>query len=149
MPDLTQLLAALDRDDSETKVTSVRRPRALDEALQTAVALGWASSANEGGNRALRISLEAFALGAALDAHLEAHPELEPGIADVAIAVAELRHDPLADTPEFIRSAAEEILGVKADASADDVLVWALSMLTHGVGQAKPAKPRRRPLVDA
>jgi hypothetical protein len=145
MPDLTDLLAALDRDDTDTKVTSLRRPRALDEALQTAVALGWAPSANEGDNRALRISLEAFALGAALDAHLEAHPELEPDMADVAIAVAELRHDPLADTPELIRAAADEIIRVKADATADDVLVWALSMVTHGV---KPAKSRRR-LIDA
>lgn len=55
-----------------------------------AVAMGWAPSANEGVNRALRDELEAFALGAALDAHLSEHPDLTPDLAGVAMAVAEL-----------------------------------------------------------
>lgn len=147
MAKLDELLKALRRDEGGTKVTSVRRPRSLDAALQAAVAMGWAPSANEGANRALRDELEAFALGAALDAHLAKHPGLTPDLAGVALAVAELRHDPLADSPDLVRSAADEIVKVKSDATPDDVLVWALSMQAHGGG---PKTTRsRRPVVRA
>lgn len=145
---LDELLKALGREDDGTKVTSVRRPRALDDALQAAVTMGWAPSANEGVNRALRNELEAFALGAALDAHLEENPQLTPDLAGVAVAVAELRHDLLADSPALIRSAAREIVKVKPDATPDDVLVWALSMHTHGLPTTATSR-RRRPLVQA
>lgn len=145
MVKLDDLLDALRREDDGTKVTSVRRPRSLDAALQAAVKMGWAPSANEGVNRVLRDDLEAFALGAALDAHLSENPELTPDLAGVAVAVAELRHDPLADSPELIRSAAADIVKVKSDATPDDVLVWALSVHTR---DAKPARSRRR-LVQA
>ena len=147
MGELDDLLAALRREEGGTKVTSVRRPRSLDAALQAAVAMGWAASANDGANRALRDELEAFALGAALDAHLAETPELTPDLAGVAVAVAELRHDPLADKPDLVRAAAEDIIKVKSDATPDDVLVWALSMLTHGVDAS--ATRTRRPLVQA
>lgn len=147
MGKLDDLLEALRREEDGTKVTSVRRPRSLDAALQAAVAMGWAPSANEGLNRALRDDLEAFALGAALDAHLSENPELTPDLAGVAVAVAELRHDPLSQSADLIHSAAADIARVKSDATPDDVLVWALSMQTHGVG-AKAKRPRR-PLVQA
>lgn len=146
---LDELLKALAGDDQGTKVTSVRRARSLDAALQVAVALGWAPSANEGLNRALRDELEAFALGAALEAHVAAHPELAPDLADVAIGVAELRHDPLADEPELVRRAAEEIVAVKPDADPDDVLVWALSLRSHERASARPAARRSTRLVGA
>lgn len=139
---LDELLHALRQEEDGTKVTSVRRPRSLDAALQAAVAMGWAPNANEGANRALRDELEAFALGAALDAHLADNPGLAPDLGGVAVGVAELRHDPLAESPDLIRSAAEAIVKVKADATPDDVLVWALSMRTHGVG-ARAARSRR------
>jgi hypothetical protein len=144
---LDDLLEALRREEDGTKVTSVRRPRSLDAALHAAVAMGWAPSANEGANRALRDDLEAFALGAALDAHVSEHPELTPDLAGVAVAVAELRHDPLADSPDLVRAAAADIVKVKSDATPDDVLVWALSLQTHGIG-AKRTRPRR-PLLQA
>lgn len=133
MAKLDDLLAALRRADDGTKVTSVRRPRSLDAALHTAVKMGWAPSANEGVNRALRDELEAFALGAALDAHLSQNPALTPDLAGVAVAVAEVRHDALADSPDLIRAAAADILKVKPDASPDDVLVWALSLHNHDI----------------
>lgn len=142
MGKLDKLLTALGRDEDGTKVTSVRRPRGLDDALHAAVAMGWAPSANEGANRALRDELQAFALGAALDAHLDENPQLTPELGGVAVAVAELRHDPLADSPALIRSAAREILTVKPDATPDDVLVWALSLQTHGL---EPTSRARRP----
>ena len=147
MAKLDDLLEALRREEDGTKVTSVRRPRSLDAALHAAVAMGWAPSANEGANRALRDDLEAFALGAALDAHVSEHPELTPDLAGVAVAVAELRHDPLADSPDLVRAAAADIVKVKSDATPDDVLIWALSLQTHGIG-AKRTRPRR-PLVQA
>lgn len=147
MAKLDDLLEALRREEDGTKVTSVRRPRSLDAALHAAVAMGWAPSANEGANRALRDDLEAFALGAALDAHVSEHPELTPDLAGVAVAVAELRHDPLADSPDLVRAAAADIVKVKSDATPDDVLIWALSLQTHGFG-AKRTRPRR-PLVQA
>lgn len=95
----------------------------------------------------LRDELEAFALGAALDAHLSEHPALTPDLAGVSVAVAELRHDPLADSPDLLRAAAEDIVKVKPDATPDDVLVWALSLRTHGVDPT--ATTSRRPLVQA
>lgn len=144
MPALDDLLDALGAEDDGTRVTSVRRPRSLDAAVQAAVALGWAPSANEGANRALRDDLEAFALGAALDAHLRHHPELAPDLGGVAVAVAELRHDPLADLPDLVRAAARDIVAVKPDATPDDVLVWALSLQTHGI--PTPTRRARRPL---
>lgn len=147
MEQLDGLLKALRADEDGSKVTSVRRPRCLDAALQAAVAMGWAANANEGLNRALRDELEAFALGAALDAHLSEHAGLTPDLAGVSVAVAELRHDALADSPELIRVAAEDIVKVKSDATPDDVLVWALSMRTHGVDTG--AARSRRPLVRA
>ncbi|MDT7548043.1 MAG: hypothetical protein QOE84_437 [Actinomycetota bacterium] len=147
MAKLDDLLEALRREEDGTKVTSVRRPRSLDAALHAAVAMGWAPSANEGANRAVRDDLEAFALGAALDAHVSEHPELTPDLAGVAVAVAELRHDPLADSPDLVRAAAADIVKVKSDATPDDVLIWALSLQTHGIG-AKRTRPRR-PLVQA
>lgn len=147
MKQLDELLQALRADEGGSKVTSVRRPRSLDAALRAAVAMGWAPSANEGVNRALRDELEAFALGAALDSHLSEHPELTPDLGGVSVAVAELRHDALADSPDLLRAAAEDIVKVKADATPDDVLVWALSMRTHGVD---PGVTRsQRPLVQA
>lgn len=143
MANLDELLKALRREEDGTKVTSVRRPRSLDAALQAAVAMGWAPSANEGANRALRDELEAFALGAALDTHLAENPGLAPDLGGVAVAVAELRHDPLAESPDLVRSAAKAIVKVKSDATPDDVLVWALSMQTHGIG-TKATRSQRR-----
>jgi hypothetical protein len=147
MKQLDDLLQALRAEEEGSKVTSVRRPRSLDAALQAAVAMGWAPNANEGANRALRDELEAFALGAALDAHLSEHPQLTPDLGGVSVAVAELRHDALADSLDLIRAAAEDIVKVKPDATADDVLVWALSMHTHRVSHT--ATRPRRPRVQA
>jgi len=146
MEQLDALLQALRAEEEGSQVTSVRRPRTLNAALRAAVAMGWASNANEGANRALRDELEAFALGAALDAHLSEHPQLTPDLAGVTVAVAELRHDPLADSPDLLRAAAAEIVTVKPDATADDVLVWALSMQTHRVSPhaMTPRRPRVR-----
>lgn len=134
MSDLDVLNSALDSSDAETLVTSLRQSRALAHAVKAAVRLGWAVSANDGVNRAVREELEAFARRVALAEHLDAHPEARPELAEVAIALAEIRHDALADHPDLIRRAAAELVAVKADAGPDDVLIWALS---------RRSKPRR------
>ena len=133
MAGLDDLIDALEQTDSGSTVTSVRQPRALRRALVVAVEMGWASNANDGLNQALRDQLEAFAQRAALDAHYELHPHVRPALADVAVALAELDHDPLAQDPELIALAAREVVSVKAAADADDVLLWAASLKRHGI----------------
>lgn len=136
MTALDALLDALASSDTGTRVTSVRRSRALDAAVSPAVELGWAPNANEGLNSLLRASLESFARDLALEEHLQEHPHLRPTLAELTIAMAEIDHNPLADEPELISRAAEEIVAVKPAADPDDVLVWALSRLLSGTGSS-------------
>ncbi len=131
MATLEALLAALDSTDGTTRVTSVRQPAALKEALRLAVELGWASTSNDGLNQALREQLEVFARRRALDEHYAAHPTSRPSLEEVAIALAQLEHSPLAEQPSLIRRAAREVSTVRPDADADDVLLWAASLAHH------------------
>lgn len=128
---LDTLLDALESDAAETRVTSVRQPRALATAIAAAVELGWAPTGNEGLNAAVRASLEAFARAQGLEEHLSRHPHLRPSLAEVALAVAELDHHPLAEEPKLIARAAREVVRVRPDADADDVLLWAMSLQVH------------------
>lgn len=129
LDELAQALTEV--DDSPATVTSIRQPEALRRAVRAAVALGWASNANEGAVEALREELLWFFRGRALDAHIRAHPESAPTLSGVATALAELRHDPLADEPELIEQAAREIVGFRPEAEPDDVLIWAASLRHH------------------
>lgn len=131
MAELDDLREALDAPSDASVVSSIRQPAALRRALAVAVSMGWAGSGNDGMNVALRASLEAFAQRAALDAHYEAHPRARPDLADVAQALAELDHDPLAREPELLRLAAREVREVRPEADADDVLLWATSLQQH------------------
>jgi hypothetical protein len=129
---LDELARALDEiDTSPSAVTSIRQPEALRRSVQTAVELGWASNANEGAVEALREELTFFCRHLALEHHFREHPEARPTLAGTAVALAELRHDPLADEPGLIERAAEEILAFRPDAEADDVLIWAASLRHH------------------
>jgi hypothetical protein len=121
------LFTLLDRLDADgpTVVSSVRQPAALKEALKVAVELGLDANANDATVQAVRDRVEAFAQRRALDAHYVAHPDVRPTLAELAQAAAELDGDPLADEPALLRRAAQEILGLRPDASADDVLVYA------------------------
>jgi len=60
-----------------------------------------------------------------LDSHYAEHPHARPGLADLAIAAAELDGHPLADQPDLLRRAAAEIVTGHPGADADDVLLWA------------------------
>ncbi len=116
----------LDSQDHETANTSMRLPAALREAAALAVKeLGAAPSTTALAASALRLTLEAIVMQAALDSHYAEHPHARPGLADLAIAAAELDGHPLADQPDLLRRAAAEIVTGHPGADADDVLLWA------------------------
>jgi hypothetical protein len=125
--ELFRWLDRLDRDDKSV-VTSVRQPAALREALRVAVDLGMDATVNDATVRALRDRLETFAQRMALESHYSQHPETRPSLAEVALAAAELDDNPLSHEPALLRRAADEVVAVKPDASADDVLVWAAAL---------------------
>lgn len=137
MSALDDLIAALDEAPGDTESTSVRQPVALRRALRAALELGFAANANEAVNSATRASLEAFAQRAALDEHYATHPGSRPSLADVAHALAVLEHSPVAERPDLLQQAAEEVVRAKPGADGDDVLLWATSLLVH-------ERPRRR-----
>jgi len=116
----------LDHRGPETSNTSMRIPTALRDAAALAVQeLGAAPSATALTAAALRATLDALVMQAALDNHYERHPDARPSLGDLAVAAAELDGHPLAEEPERIRRAAEEIVERHPDASPDDVVLWA------------------------
>ncbi|HQZ33771.1 MAG TPA: hypothetical protein PK020_05055 [Ilumatobacteraceae bacterium] len=116
--------------DGETSNTSMRLPTALRDAASLAVTeLGAAPSTTALTASALRSMLEAIVMQAALDQHYSDHPELRPSLADLALAAAELDGHPLARKPVLLRRAAAEIVRVRPDADADDVVLWAEARL--------------------
>lgn len=136
---LDDVLAALDESDTATTVSSVRQPRALRRALMAAVELGWVPNANEAQCHGLRSYLEALAQRSVLDAHYESHPDVRPDLAEVAIALAEIDHNPLAEHRSLIEQASREVMTVRPDADADDVLLWAASLHRHAVTGTRDA----------
>lgn len=116
----------LDGDMTETSNTSMRIPTALREAAALAAnELKVAPSATALTTMALRATLEAAVMRAALDDHYAEHPEARPDLADIAIAAAEIDGNPLAAHPELIRRAAAEIAATHPDPEPEDVLLWA------------------------
>lgn len=125
--ELFDLLARLD-DDEATVVTSVRQPAVLREAVRVAVEAGMDATMNEATVRGLRDRLETFAQRLALDAHYDRHPEVRPSLAERSIAAAELDDHLLAEHPELLRRAAEEVVEIKPDADPDHVMVYAAAL---------------------
>ncbi len=120
------IIELLDGDAEETINTSMRLPKRLREASAIAVGrLGAAASTTALTSDSLRRSLERIAVRAALDAHYEAHPSARPTLYEIALAAAEQEGDPLAAHPDLLRRAAAEVIVVRPDANADDVLLWA------------------------
>jgi len=122
------LVDLLNASVEDTVGTSVRLPTNLRDAAVVAVDMGFAASTTELTVRGLQDALEAFAQRAALDAHYEDHPHARPNLAEIAQMTAEIDGNPLADRPELIRRAAAEIWSVKADATPDDVLIYAAGL---------------------
>jgi hypothetical protein len=104
----------------------LRTPHALREAASIAVdELGAAETTTALTTAALRSTLEAIVVQAALEQHYQQHPHTRPTLGDLAIAAAELDGHLLARKPSLLRRAAKQIVGRHPEADADDVLLWA------------------------
>jgi hypothetical protein len=116
----------LDSTDPETVNTSMRIPKPLREAAALAVdELGMAPSTTVMAANALRSMLEGAVVLAALELHFEQYPEARPSLADLAVVAAEWDGSPLAQRPDLLRRAAEEIVQRHPDAEPEDVVLWA------------------------
>jgi hypothetical protein len=115
-------------DEDATVVTSVRLSSSLREAVKAAVKAGMDANPNDAMLNAVRDRLEAFTQRLALDLHYERYPDTRPSLAEIAIAAAQLDDGPLAHEHNVLRRAADEVVRVKPDADADDVLVYAAAL---------------------
>lgn len=123
---LDRINALLDASDDTTANTSMRLPVALRDAAALAVAeLGVAGSTTMLTASALRSALETAVMRAALDAHYAAHPDARPTLAEVALALAEQTGSPLAERPDVLAAAAEQVAVRHPDAGPHEVLLWA------------------------
>jgi len=125
-----ELFEAIQRlhDEDATVVTSVRLSASLREAVKAAVKAGMDDTPNDAMLNAVRDRLAAFAQRLALDLHYERFPDARPSLAEIATAAAQLDDNPLAHEPDLLRQAAEELVRLKPDADADDVLVYAAAL---------------------
>jgi len=116
----------LDSTDPETVNTSMRIPKALRDAAALAVSeLGVAPSATVMTANALRMFLEGTVVLAALDLHFEQYPEARPSLGELAIGLADIERNPLAQQPDLLYRSAEEIQRRHPHAEPQDVLLWA------------------------
>jgi hypothetical protein len=125
---LERLLDLLDQGSGEAVGTSIRLPANLRDAAALATELGLVSSTSEPTVQGLRDVLEARAQRAILDAHYAANPAVRPGLAEIALATAEIDGNPLMNEPERVRDAARAVIRMKDDATADDVLMYAAGL---------------------
>lgn len=125
---LVRLLDLLDATGTQSVGTSVRVPVGLRDAAALAADMGLVGSTTELTVRGMRHALEAFAQRAVLDAHYRANPDVRPDLAEIALAAAALDGSPLADRPDLVRRAADEVSGVKDAPTPDDVLMYAAGL---------------------
>ncbi|MDQ3758134.1 MAG: hypothetical protein M3394_09835 [Actinomycetota bacterium] len=125
---LKKLLDLLDKDDDETVGTSMRLPANLREAAALAAEMGLAASTTELTVRAMRNVLEGFTDRLVLEAHYREHPHVRPSLAEVAKMAAELEGNPLAERPDLLRRASDEVTAIRPRANADDVLLYAAGL---------------------
>lgn len=137
---VAELFDAVQRlhDEDATVVTSVRLSNSLREAVKAAVKAGMDANPNDAMLNAVRDRLEAFTQRLALDLHYERYPDARPSLAEIAIAAAQLDDSPLAHDHDLLRRAADEVVRVKPEADADDVLVYAAALHAAG-GSMSPA----------
>jgi hypothetical protein len=126
---MSQLLA----DPGEgTATTSMRVPASLREAASLAVSeLRAAPSTTALTTAAMRASLEAIVMQAALNAHYDRYPDSRPDLADLAVAAAEMDGHALAARPDLLRQAADEIITRHPLATPEDVVLWAEATQMH------------------
>jgi hypothetical protein len=132
-PDVENVIAALERlqEDQDSLVTSVRVPQALREAARLLQEEGLVSSWNDLLVQGARERLESIAHRAGLDTHYREHPEARPSLAEVALALARMDASELAAHPDVIEQAAGELVKVRPWATPDDVLTYAMALLSH------------------
>lgn len=125
---MERFLDLLDSVNAESVGTSVRLPSALREAASVAIEMGLVSSTSEVTTWGLRDALESIAQRAVLDAHYEEYPSARPDLWEIALMSAELNAHPLADRPELVRRAAEELVRIVPDPSPAEVLAYAAGL---------------------
>ena len=128
---LDELIAALEDDLGVTTSRTVRLTTGLRRAVAEAVSMGLARSADDLMNEALRGVLDAFAQRQALELSYAKRPETLPTLADVAAALAVMDRSPLADRPDLLTRAETELQDWRPGAGAEEVLVWATSLLAR------------------
>jgi tellurite resistance protein len=128
---LGEIIQLLSDDGEETVNTSMRVPARLRRAAALAVTeLGAAPSTTHLTVTALRHAVETAVMSAALEEHYQAHPSARPDVAEVACALAEQDGSELAEHPELIQRAAQEIERMRSHPDPDDVLLWAEGLLS-------------------
>lgn len=127
---LDVLSRLLQEKSTESINTSVRVPAPLHEAARIATGLGMSASTSSLTVEALRSALGAFVQRAALDQHYREFPAARPSVTEVALALAEMTGDPLAEQPELITQAAQVAAHRSEDPAARDVLLIATG-ITH------------------
>lgn len=127
-PRLERLLDLLDSVNAESVGTSVRLPAALRDAAVVATEMGLVSSTSELTTRGLRDALESVAQRAVLDAHYEEHPSARPELWEIALMSAELNAHPLADRPDLIQRAADELARIVPGPTPAEVLAYAAGL---------------------
>ncbi|MEX1217223.1 MAG: hypothetical protein WEA11_01730 [Acidimicrobiales bacterium] len=104
----------------------MRLPATLREAANLATEhLGVGPSTTAYVAALLRTAIESALLTGVLETHYEHFPQDRPSLGEIALGVAEIDGNPLANFPALITKAAAEILITHPDASPDDVLLWA------------------------
>ncbi len=95
--------------DAPAPTSSIRVPENLRKALRIAQEMGYTATASisDAAIAGIRAELEAAAYRLILDEHYQEFPHARPDTAQIAIALAESRNDPLAEQHETIRRAVE------------------------------------------
>lgn len=100
--ELDRLHDALDRvGTSPGRPVSAHLDPALTDAAKAAVALGLADSVSALTGEALHRELRRFALRCSLEDYYTEYPQDRPSAAEVALHIAAVRGNPLADDPDL------------------------------------------------
>ncbi len=126
---LHRFLELLGASTSGVAGTSIRLPVELRRAAALAAELGYGDSTTDLTTQGLRRLLEDIAQRAVLEAHYHEFPDARPTLAGVAIAMAELDGNPLADRFDVIERAARDVQEIREAATPDDVLIYAAGLV--------------------
>lgn len=126
--ELERLLELVTSPDTDSAGTSIRLPINLRSAANLAIELGLAESTTDLAVSGLRGVLEGVAAQAVLEQHYRQFPHLRPSLAEEALGLAEIDGNPLANQPQLLERAAQELAEIKALPNADEVLIYAAAL---------------------